>query len=86
MGGLSISVSDGVRRLVAAIGKSEKSVREVMTIVGLKGRKNFVENSLASAIRADLVQMMFPGTPRHPRQRYSLTDKGLALYDEIRKR
>jgi len=36
MGGLSISVSDGVRRLVAAIGKGEKSVREMMAIIGLK--------------------------------------------------
>ena len=80
------SVSDGVRRLVAAIGKGEKSVREMMAIIGLKDRKNFVEYSLAPAIRADLVQMKFPGTPRHPRQRYSLTDKGLALYEEIRKR
>ena len=85
-GGFSVSVSDGVRRLVTAIGKGEESVREVMAIVGLKDRKNFVEYSLAPAIRADLVQMKFPGTPRHPRQRYSLTDKGLALYDEIRKR
>ena len=45
-----------------------------------------MENSLASAIRADLVQMKFTGLLRLPRQRYLLTDKGLALYDEIRKR
>lgn len=83
-GDLSASVSDSVRRLVTAIGKDEKSVREMMAIVGLKDRKNFVEYSLAPAIHADLVQMKFPDSPRHPRQRYLLTDKGLALYDEIR--
>lgn len=83
-GDLSASVSDSVRRLVTAIGKDEKSVREMMAIVGLKDRKNFVEYSLAPAIHADLVQMKFPDSPRHPRQRYLLTAKGLALYDEIR--
>lgn len=83
-GVLSMSVSDGVRRLVAAIGNEERSANELMTIIGLKDRKNFVEYSLAPAIHADLVQMKFPGTPRHPRQRYLLTAKGLVLYDEIR--
>lgn len=83
-GVLSISVSDGVRRLVAAIGNEERSANELMTIIGLKDRKNFVEYSLAPAIQADLVQMKFPDSPRHPRQRYLLTAKGLALYDEIR--
>lgn len=83
-GDLSASVSDNVRRLVVAIGTEERSVKEMMVIVGLKDRKNFVEYSLAPAIHADLVQMKFPDSPRHPRQRYLLTDKGLALYDEIR--
>lgn len=83
-GVLSMSVSDGVRRLVAAIGNEERSANELMTIIGLKDRKNFVEYSLAPAIQADLVQMKFPDSPRHPRQRYLLTAKGLALYDEIR--
>lgn len=83
-GVLSMSVSDGVRRLVAAIGNEERSANELMTIIGLKDRKNFVEYSLAPAIHADLVQMKFPDSPRHPRQRYLLTDKGLALYEEIR--
>lgn len=82
-GDLSASVSDSVRRLVTAIGKDEKSVREMMAIVGLKDRKNFIEYSLAPAIREDLVQMKFPGTPRHPRQRYLLTANGLALYDKM---
>ena len=82
-GVLSMSVSDGVRRLVAAIGNEERSANELMTIIGLKDRKNFIEYSLAPAIREDLVQMKFPGTPRHPRQRYLLTANGLALYDKM---
>ena len=76
---LSASFSDNVRRLVVAIGTEERSVKEMMVIVGLKDRKNFIEYSLAPAIHADLVQMKFPDSPRHPRQRYLLTDKGLAL-------
>lgn len=84
-GDLSASVSDNVRRLVVAIGTEERSVKEMMVIVGLKDRKNFIEYSLAPAIHADLVQMKYPDSLRHPRQRYLLTDKGLALYREISK-
>jgi hypothetical protein len=32
-----------------------------------------------------LVKMKFPNSPRHPRQKYLLTIKGLAVYDECKK-
>lgn len=66
-------------RLIEAIGDKSLSVREMMAAVGLRGRGNFVEHSLAPAVRGGLVEMLHPDKPRHPRQKYRLTDEGRVL-------
>lgn len=76
------SLSDNIKRLIIAIGTDEKSVKEMMEEIGLKNRPNFLEYSLTPAITEGLVKMKFPNSPRHPRQKYLLTVKGLAVYDE----
>ena len=76
------TLSENIKRLLVAIGTDEKSVKEMMEAVGLKNRPNFLEYSLTPAISEGLVKMKFPNSPRHPRQRYLLTVKGFAVYDE----
>lgn len=76
-------LSDTVKRLILAIGKEERSVRDMMEAVGLKDRKNFLEYSLTPAIAEGLVRMKYPDSPRHPRQKYLLTVKGLTVYEKI---
>ena len=76
------TLSENIKRLVVAIGTDEKSVKEMMEAVGLKNRPNFLEYSLTPAITEGLVKMKFPNSPHHPRQKYLLTVKGLAVYDE----
>ena len=76
------TLSENIKRLLVAIGTDEKSVKEMMEAVGLKNRPNFLEYSLTPAITEGLVKMKFPNSPRHPRQKYHLTVKGLAVYDE----
>ena len=71
-----------IKRLVIAIGTDEKSVKEMMEAVGLKNRPNFLEYSLTPAVTEGLVKMKYPNSPRHPRQKYLLTVKGLAVYNE----
>ena len=77
------SLSDTVKRLVLVIGQEERSVREMMEAAGLKDRKNFLEYSLAPAITEGLIRMKYPDSPRHPRQKYLLTVKGLTVYKGI---
>lgn len=77
------SLSDTVKRLVIVIGQEERSVKEMMEAVGLKDRKNFLEYSLTPAITEGLVRMKYPDSPRHPRQKYLLTVKGLTVYGKI---
>ena len=55
----------------------------MMEFKGLKDRKNFIEYHLNPAISEGFVCLLYPDTPRHPRQKYLLTAKGLALYKEI---
>ena len=84
MDNASKGISENITRLVIAIGSDEKSVKEIMEAVGLKNRPNFIEHSLSPAITEGLVKMKYPNSPRHPRQKYLLTVKGLALYDDCK--
>ena len=80
---ISEPLSNTVRRLVLVIGQEERSVREMMEAAGLKDRKNFLEYSLTPAIAEGLIRMKYPDSPRHPRQKYLLTVKGLTVYKGI---
>ena len=80
---LKASLTENVKRLILAIGTEEKSVKKMMEAVGLKNRPNFLEYSLTPAISDGFVTMKYPSSPRHPRQKYLLTVKGLAVYDKM---
>ena len=56
----------------------------MMAIVGLKDRPNFMEYSLSPAIQEGYIRLLFPESPRHPRQKYLLTVKGVAVYNELK--
>lgn len=71
-------------KLVLVIGEQELSVKEMMDGVGLKGRDNFLNLYLNPAIADGYVRLLYPESPRHPRQKYLLTMRGLALYKEIK--
>ena len=76
-------LSENIKLLIIAIGTNEKSVKEMMEAVGLKNRPNFLEYPLAPAVTEGLVKMKYPNSPRHPRQRYLQTTKGLAVYNTL---
>ncbi|WP_373172220.1 Fic family protein [Prevotella merdae] len=71
--------------LIKIIGDKNLSVREMLSVIGLKERKNFLDLYLNPAISEGYVCLLYPNSPRHPRQKYLLTVKGLAVYDECNK-
>ena len=71
-------------RLISEIGEKERSIAEIMKAMGLKHRPSFLEYHLNPAIQEGWVRMLYPDSPRHPRQKYLLTEKGLALYNELK--
>ena len=70
-------------KLVNIIGDRGLSVREMMEGVGLKGRDNFLKLYLNPAISEGYVRLLYPQSPRHPRQKYLLTAKGLEVLKDI---
>lgn len=77
--GQFVTADTNVVRLITAIGSGEVQIVEMMQQLGLKDRKNFREVYLLPSIREGFVRLLYPNSPRHPRQRYLLTVKGLGL-------
>lgn len=50
----------------------------------LKHRPNFLKLYLTPAINGGFVKMLYPDSPRHPRQRYLLTSKGQMLLSQLK--
>lgn len=71
-------------KLILAIGVVEMSVKEMLTALELKEKKNFISLYLDPAINEGYVNMLYPDSPRHPHQKYLLTIKGLAVYNEFK--
>ena len=80
---LTDQVSEPERKLISAIGEEEKSIKQLMEIIGLKHRRTFMLNYVESAIKKGVVALLYPNSPRHPRQKYKLTVKGLALLHDL---
>ena len=74
-----------IRNLVMVVGTNELSVKEMLSGLGLRDRESFMDVYLNPAIKGKFVRLLYPNSPRHPRQKYLLTVKGLALYNEINK-
>ena len=71
-------------KLIIAIGDIEMSVKEMLNVLELKERKSLISLYLNPAINEGYVSMLYPDSPRHPRQKYLLTVKGLAVYNEFK--
>ena len=70
-------------QLVQVVGEKELTLKEMMAGVRLKGRDNFLNLYLNPAIADGYIRLLYPQSPRHPRQKYLLTMKGLALYASL---
>lgn len=77
------TANEHIVELVQIIGETELSVKDMLIISGLKNRENFLEYHLNPAIAEGYVCLLYPDKPRHPRQKYQLTMKGMALYNEL---
>ena len=70
-------------KLIKIIGYKECSIKQMMDELSLKHRPNFLNLYLSPAITEGYVRMLYPDSPRHPRQCYLLTAKGQMLYKEL---
>ena len=75
--------NDYIKKLIKVVGNNKLSIREMLDTIGLKNRESFMDVYLNPAISEGFVCLLYPDTPRHPRQKYLLTAKGAMLYKEI---
>ncbi|MBR1625834.1 MAG: Fic family protein [Bacteroidales bacterium] len=78
--------NENTLRIVKTIGEEELGIKQIMELIGLKDRKNFITYSLTPALQEGFIQMLYPDNPHHPKQKYLLTVKGFSLYNEIVKK
>ena len=69
--------------LLQAIEHEKLSIKEIMGKMGLKHRPTFMDNYLNPAIENGFVRLLYPDSPRHPRQKYLLTVKGMMLFNQL---
>ena len=72
-----------ITELVRTIQDKELSVKEIMEGMNLKGRDNFLKLYLSPALSEGFIRMYYPDSPRHPRQKYLLTAKGVLLLNSL---
>lgn len=73
-----------LENLISLMGERRWSMRELLSAMGLKDRENFHNVYLTPALKQGYVTMLYPDSPRHPRQKYYLTVKGQALYNSLK--
>ena len=69
--------------LLLAIEREKLSIKEIMGKMGLKHRPTFMDNYLNPAIENGFVRLLYPDSPRHPRQKYLLTVKGMMMFNQL---
>lgn len=74
---------ENICRLVRTLGSGQMSVRELMMGMGLKGRDNFLNKYLTPALEGGYLCLLYPDSPRHPKQKYRLTPRGCLVWDKL---
>ncbi len=72
-------VTDQVKRLLGFMDMGFVSVPEMMAGISLSHRPTFRKNYLRPALELELLKMKYPDSPRHPGQRYRLTERGRTM-------
>ena len=85
----SVQVSDQVNRLIHSIGDAELSIDEILKVYKLlykqvyKSKRYFKKHTIQPAMLDGYVEMIHPDKPNHPKQKYRLTAKGIALKNSL---
>ena len=75
----SEQVSEQVQILVNAIRENVYSMFEIQRRLNISSRRYVLVEMLTPAIEQGYVLRAYPDKPRHPKQRYYLSEKGLKL-------
>ena len=63
-----------VSQLIILMGEDYMSLSEIMSLFNLSSAKRFRENYLNPALSDGAIERLYPDQPRHPKQKYRLTE------------
>ena len=75
--------NENICQLVKVLGAGQLSAREIMKGLKLRARENFLKNYLTPALSGGYISLLYPDSPRHPRQKYRLTPRGCLVWDKL---
>ena len=84
-----VQVSVQVKMLIHSISSKELSVDEILAVYKLlykqeyKSKWYFKKHTIQPALLEGYVEMIYPDKPNHPKQKYRLTAKGIALKNSL---
>ena len=73
------------KQLVLTIGLEKRSIKELLNLLHLHHRPNFIKYHLRPALDLGLVAPLYPNNLNHPRQKYLLTVKGKMVLHQLQK-
>lgn len=76
------STSVEVKNLLKVL-EEEMSRKEIQQALELKHEGNFRENYLEPALAEEVIEMKYPDSPNHPKQRYLITEKGTEIKKQL---
>ncbi|MCQ2975387.1 MAG: Fic family protein [Bacteroidales bacterium] len=74
-----LTENTNIVKLVKILGVEKYSIKQIMELMKIKDRPNFLKVYLNPAILEGYITKLYPNSPRHPRQKYLLTIKGQML-------
>jgi ATP-dependent DNA helicase RecG len=63
-----------VSQLIKLMGEDYMSLKDIMLLFNLNSAKRFRENYLTPALSDRAIERLYPDQPRHPKQKYRLTE------------
>lgn len=57
--------------------------KEIQQALELKHEGNFRENYLEPALEIGVIEMKYPDSPNHPKQKYLVTEKGKEIRNNL---
>lgn len=80
----ALKATENITKLIDVLSDKKLTSNQIMLEMGLKDKKNFKTTYLDEAIKQKFVKMLYPDRPNHPKQKYYLTTKGLAILNRYK--
>ena len=77
--------TDQVARLIRLMGEQYLTMKEMADLCGLKNLHHFRDAYIAPALSDGAIERLYPEQPKHPKQKYCLTEKAKEWKSNVNK-